>query len=215
MVATLTLAALVAQQQAVLFAPRFKKDEVLSFSAKVSGMEGGNEVSFDVAFDLLTTGEPKDGKTPVSLKFTKVVAVFGGTEQTMDAADLDMKLNKNGAPEFMDMEGATAVAYVALVTQYLPAKEMKVGDTFFGDMDLGGAKISLSGSYAGEETLDGKKYAVLKVKSTLTPTDEEAGTLVTKSFFDVESGKVVRTESDITVSEGNFKLVVTAKPKKA
>ena len=218
MIATLTLAALIAQQaapQAVLFSPKFTKDETLSYTAVVTGTDDGNAMSFDIAFDLATKGEAKEGKTPCHIKFLKVVATVGGMEQNMEASDLELSLSKHGAPVFMDMEGATAVAYVSLVTQYLPAKEMKVGDTFFGDLDLGGAKVSLSGSYAGDETLDGKKYAVLKTKSTLTPTGEDAGMIETKGFFDAATGKVVRTESKITVPNGEFKLTVTAKPKKA
>lgn len=218
MIATLALATALAQQpaaQSTNFAPRFAKGETTSYVAKVTGSDGGNEVMFHVEFDLTVTDDAKEGKTPCRVKYTKVVANFGGNEDDQTIDDAEVTLNKFGVPTSMEMEGPSSIGLVSLVMQYLPSKEMKVGDTYFGDLDLGGAKVTLSGSYAGEETLEGTKYAVLKSKSTLTPTGEEAATLDTKSYFDAATGKVVRTESTIMTPDGEFKLTVTAKPKKA
>ncbi len=218
MLATLTLAALMAQQpaaQATNFTHSFKKDETMAYKVKVSGSDSGTDVVFDLEFEVTATGEAKDEKTPCHIKFQKVIATFGGNEEPMDLGEMDLMLDKFGAPTAMNMEGAGAVAYVALVLQYLPNKSLKVGETFKADLDLGGAKIKVhEGTYSGEEEFEGKKYSVIKSKSTLTPTGDQPGNLSSKSFYDSASGKVVRIESTIGTPDGEFKLTVVAKPKK-
>ncbi len=220
MLATLTLAAMMAQQpaataQATDFTHKFTKDETMAYAVKVSGSDNGTDVVFDLEFEVTATGEAKDGKTPCHIKFQRVVASFGGSEQPMDMAELDVTLDKFGAPTSMDMEGASGVAYVALVLQYLPNKSLAVGEGFKAELDLGGAKVAHEGTYSGDEELAGKKYSVIKSKSTLTPTGQEPGNLTSKSFFDSTTGKVVRIDSTIATPDGEFKLTVTAKPKKA
>ncbi len=217
MLATLTLAALMAQQpsaQTTNFAPKFTKDETMAYAVKVTGADNGTEVVFDVQFELTTTGEPKDGKTPCHIRFLKMLANFGGNEENMDLIEMDVTLDKFGSPTEMTMDGLLAVPYVALLTQYLPNKSMKAGDTYKADMDLGAAKIAMEGSYTGEEELEGKKYSVLTVKTILTPSGQDHGTLSTKSYYDASLGKVVKTESTIATPDGEFKLSVVAKPKK-
>ncbi len=219
MLATLTLAAMIGQQptaaaQAINFTYKFIKDETMAYAVKVSGSDNGSDVVFDLEFEVTTTGEAKDGKTPCHIKFQKVVASFAGTEQPMEMAELDVTLDKFGAPTAMNMEGAGAVAYVALVLQYLPNKSLAVGESFKADLDLGGAMIAHEGTYSGDEELEGKKYSVIKSKSTLTPTGQEPGNLTSKSFFDAVTGKVVRIDSTIATPDGEFKLSVVAKPKK-
>jgi hypothetical protein len=217
MLATLTVAAMIAQQpaaQATNFTYRFTKDETMAYAVKVSGSDNGTDVVFDLEFEVTTTGEAKDGKTPCHIKFQKVVASFGGSEQPMDAPELDVLLDKYGAPTAMDMEGASAVCYVALVLQYVPNKSLSVGETFKADLDLGGARVVHEGTYSGDEELGGKKYPVIKSKSTLTPSGQEPGNLTSKSYFDAATGKVVRIESTIGTPDGEFELSVVAKPKK-
>lgn len=215
MLSTLILTTVAAQSavaKATTFEHLFTKDQRTTYAVDISGSEEGNDINFKVEFDLTPKSDTKEGKTDVAIKVLRASASFGGQEMPMDGlADTQVTLDKFGAPTVVSMNGMEGVLYVTLLTQYLPAKSLKVGESFKADLTVTGGKYSTEGTYAGDEALDGKTYAVIKSKSTFTPDGQEEGTLGTKSFFDPVARRIVRTESTIMTPDGEFKMVITTK----
>lgn len=215
MIATLTLMAAAAQIQAAettTFAHKFVKDEKTVYTIDLSGSDEGSDMKVFSEFELTTKETTKEGTTPCTVVVKSATANFGGQEAPMtDVGELSFSLDKHGVPTELLMEGFEGIYYVVFVTQYLPNKPLKQGETFKADLKIGVATYKADGTFTGTEELEGKKYSVITSKGELAPEGDEPGTIETKSYFDAATGKVVRTEAVIGTPGGDFKLVLKVK----
>ncbi len=214
MLATVLSAAMVASTPAVeptKFAHTFVKDESTALVANVIGDLGGSELKIDFEFNL-KTNELTDGGAKVAIEFTKTSATMDGNDlPSDDETSLNVELNKFGAPKELVMEGFRTVAYIALLTRYLPGTSLDIAQTYTINEKSDSFTYTAKGTYTEDRAIEGKTYAVLTSKGEFAPGDQEEGTIDVTVLVDKATGKIFTTDAVLGTPDGEIKMSVKSK----
>lgn len=195
------------------FSHSFKKDSTSTFAIELTGESDFGEIEAVANFEFKVSDLTEKGGVTAEIRISDATANIGGQPIPTDATNMDVELDKHGLPSDIQMSSFEFVFYLALISMYLPNQALDEGDKFRGEADMGQVKYAVSGSYLGDEGIDGKTFSVLKSSGELVPEDGDAITLEVKAFFDKTIGRIVRTETQIETPDGDLKLIVKLKPK--
>jgi hypothetical protein len=191
--------------------------DLWSFVATLNDAGGGEHLSIEGQVALKTLAEPKDAKVDIEFSMPKLKVSSGGADTGAAAPDaFKTKLDKNGFSGDIEVKDESWIFVLLCVSSYLPSNDVEVGKDF--NISASGAEVSISGKGTLSEivTEEGKKVAVVKLKVNVTPKSDEPGEVSVISRFDLETGKLLRAEGKLTVSEGTatFNVKKVAKPAK-
>ena len=212
MIATLVLAsahlAAPAAVESVNFVHGYEKDQKTTYELEIEAHSSGDLI--EAEFELLIKSAPKDGKTKAT--FTYSMLDMGGQDMSDMVSPIEFELTKHGVPTEAGEAGddTAIIAFVTLLTTYLPAGKLDEGDSFKIKLPEEAASYEATGKFVGMETVDGKELALLSSKGFLSIDGEQAD-LNVKTYFDPATKRVVKTTAEVNVDEESFDVVLKLK----
>ncbi len=211
MIATMALAAASVAApldlESVNFVHAYKPEDKTSYELHIEGEVTGMEV-YGV-FELTIKSEPKDGKTKASLKFTTLDMM--GDDMTDELDTIDYDLDKHGIPtEAMD-DDMDIIAFVAMLTTFVPAASLDEGDEFKIKLSKEAYGFEGEGKFVGMIEDDGVSLAFLKCEGTMFIEGEDVFTTI-ESYYNPATKRIVKGEVVAETSEDTY--IITTKLKK-
>ena len=201
MIATLVLAAAhmtAPATESVNFVHGYKPDYKTSYELTIEIEAQGLEIIG--AFDLTIKSELKNGKMEASFLYTELDVM--GQDMAADLGAFDFDLDKYGVPTVVEEDDVYIFAFVALLSTFLPATTLDVGDEFKIKLSEEAFGFKGRGTFEGMKKVDGVSLAVLKCKGSMYIDDEDIDVTI-ESYYDpatkrIVSGEVVADTSDDT-----------------
>lgn len=195
--------------ESVNFVHSYKKDQISTYELRIEDYAQGDEIVAE--FELSIKSSPKDGKTKAT--FTYSVLEMDGQDMAEMLSPIEFELTKHGVPtnlgEYSDND-PKLIAFVTLLTTYLPAESLDEGETFKVKMPGEVLSYDGSGKFVGIETVDGKQLAVLSSRGTLTDEGETADIKI-KTYYDPVGQRVVKSTAEIDLEDESFDLELKLK----
>lgn len=211
MIATMALAAASVAApldlESVNFVHAYKPEDKTSYELHIEGEVSGMEV-YGV-FELTIKSEAKDGKTKASLKFTTLDMM--GDDMTAEVDTIDYNLDKHGIPtEAMD-DDMDIIAFVAMLTTFVPAASLDEGDEFKIKLSKEAYGFEGEGKFVGMIEDDGVSLAFLKCEGTMFIEGEDVFTTI-ESYYNPATKRIVKGEVVAETSDDTY--IITTKLKK-
>lgn len=148
-------------------------------------------------------GETKEaGKASGVLKMLNLqMDTGGGLEDRPTAEALKVSFDRKGMPDILIAKDATVPFAILTVASYVPGGEVEVGSRFDVSWEgKNGARMTGKGTLVEIKEQDGAKVAVVKYELEALPEDEQdPGTLVLNSIFDLSTGKLIKCTGTLDV----------------
>lgn len=194
------------------FAHAYAKEAMTEYHVGVTGeIEGAGPLSVVLEFKSTVKEIIEEGAN-LSINVTKLDANIDGNPLPTDGeTTFDLKVSKSGVPQEFEMQGFSSVIYLALLTQYLPGKELNVGDTFDISKKSDAFSYSGKGTYTEDKVIEDRTYAVLTTECEFTPGDQEPGAIKATVLLDKATGKISSCEAMLETPDGEFKMIVKLK----
>lgn len=206
MIATLILAsahlAAPAAVESVNFVHSYEKDQKANYELRIEIHSSGGVI--EAEFELLIKSAPKDGETKATFTYSRLE--MDGEDGAAMVSPIQFELTKHGVPARIGGDAdddALIVAFVTLLTTYLPAGKLDEGDSFKIKLPEEAASYEATGKFVGMETVDGIQLAVLSSKGSLVIDGEEAD-LNVKTYYDPATKRVVKSTAEIDLQDGSF-----------
>ncbi|MCH8273974.1 MAG: hypothetical protein IH851_04220 [Armatimonadetes bacterium] len=179
----------------------------------------GEGAEMAVSADIVMKVEKKlsGGAAQMAVSVSNFTMVRDGVEMSPEEVEqFSAKFDKHGLPVPASIAGVESAEffYLTVFAGYVPAKEVKVGETnsFTWD-DESGTRIEGTSKFEGIETIDGVKAAKLTVHLDISPESGEPGTLDFTSYVEIQSGKLLKADGRLDVP-GEASGTVSVKLKK-
>lgn len=203
MIATLMLAsAYLAAPLAVdtvNFVHSYKKDQTATYELYISGEDQGMEAIGE--FELAINSPLKKGKMSATFTFLKLD--MDGNDMASMMPPLKFDLDKHGVPQKADEDDATLMAFVSLLTTYLPGESLDEGGKFKAKLAAEAFGYVGSGKFVGMKKKGGTNYAVLQSEGSLIVHGEEVAVEIT-TFYDAKNKRVALSDAALETPDGLF-----------
>ena len=212
--ATAALLLMPAQDEQVKLEKIYKAGDTDTYSlAAKLHEEGGMEATFSGKLVIKILKDGKDGKAEAELSTPVFVMNMGGSDAGSNPPEaLKTVLNKNGMPHELEVKDERWIFVLAALSGYLPSGDVKVG----GDFEIDWKSATNGTTAKGKGTLQkvltegGVKIGVIKSSITVTPADDEPGSIEVTSKIEIATGRLVSTEGKVKVGQGmSFTFTMT------
>ena len=211
MIATMVLAAASVAAPieigSVNFVHAYKPEDKATYELHIESEVQGIEV--DGEFELTIKSEPEDGKTKASLKFTALDMM--GQDMTAEIGSFDYDLDKHGIPTQALDDQMDIIAFVAMLTTFVPAKSLDEGEEFKIKLSDDAFGFEGEGKFVGMRDVDDLSLAFLKCEGTMLIEGEDVFTTI-ESYYDPATKRIVKGEVIVETPDDTF--FITTKLKK-
>lgn len=183
------------------------QDYVAKFSMKAPAIPDNGEFRAEAVFTRKISSSSKEGGK-IDTEFTSAKMFFGDEEMPSEGlpSRKSVEHDTHGLPKTVDLENDDDPTSFLNPAFYLPAKEVALGEKFqfkWASED-GNVKLEGEGTLIATGMLYEEHVAKVSYTMSVTPKGESEGKYEITSYFNLESGKLVKAEGSLSSEDENL-----------